>query len=156
MRLRLLCAIAAMLPIASDSTAMAGSMIRQSGAIVPMPSCNRRKAIAKAASLGAELMNATTGVGAPSYTSGIHMWNGAAPNLKPMPITRNTRPKRSRLGWLVVDAALWMVLSDNEPVAPYSMDMPYSNRPEASALNTKYLIAASEDTRDSRLNAISA
>ncbi len=30
-------------------------------------------------------MNAVTGVGAPWYTSGVHMWNGAAATLKPRP-----------------------------------------------------------------------
>ncbi len=28
-------------------------------------------------------MNAVTGVGAPWYTSGVHMWNGTAATLKP-------------------------------------------------------------------------
>ena len=41
-------------------------------------------------------MNTVTQVGDPSYTSGIHMWNGTAPNLNPTPTMRkampNTRP----------------------------------------------------------------
>jgi hypothetical protein len=37
---------------------------------------------ATAATFGAAAKNAVTGVGAPSYTSGVHMWNGAADILK--------------------------------------------------------------------------
>ena len=45
-----------------------------------------------AATLGAAERSAVTGVGAPSYTSGVHMWNGAADTLKARPQIRNTRP----------------------------------------------------------------
>ena len=41
-----------------------------------------------AATFVAAHMNAITGVGAPWYTSGVHMWNGAAEILNPNPITR--------------------------------------------------------------------
>ena len=37
----------------------------------------------EAGDLGPADMNAVTGVGAPSYTSGTHMWNGTAATLKP-------------------------------------------------------------------------
>ena len=37
----------------------------------------------KAAVLTPAAMNAVTGVGAPSYASGAHMWNGTAAILKP-------------------------------------------------------------------------
>ena len=42
-------------------------------------------------------MNRLTGVGAPSYTSGTHMWHGTAPSLN---ATTNTRPSTmvSRMG----------------------------------------------------------
>ena len=51
-----------------------------------------------AATFVAALMNATTGVGAPWYTSGVHMWNGAAEILKPNPITsRPIAEQRERL-----------------------------------------------------------
>ena len=45
-----------------------------------------------AATFGAEAKNAVTGVGAPSYTSGVHMWNGTAETLKQSPANRNTSP----------------------------------------------------------------
>ena len=37
-------------------------------------------------------MNAVTGVGAPWYTSGVHMWNGTAATLKPSPTSRSAKP----------------------------------------------------------------
>ena len=40
--------------------------------------------------------NAVTGVGAPSYTSGAHMWNGTAAILKPMPAATRTTASTSR------------------------------------------------------------
>ncbi|MNT32430.1 hypothetical protein D3C72_1683120 [compost metagenome] len=45
--------------------------------------------------------------------------------------------------------------SSSEPVAPYTIDTPYSSRPEASAPSTKYFIAASMARPDSRCSAIS-
>ena len=38
------------------------------------------------------------GVGAPSYTSGAHMWNGTAAILKPIPATTRITPSGSQ-GW---------------------------------------------------------
>ncbi len=32
------------------------------------------------------------GAGAPAYTSGVHLWNGASDNLKPTANTINARP----------------------------------------------------------------
>ena len=67
MRFRLVCAIAVMLPIASDATAMMISIhchcsTRKSA---PSPVTSRRIMNANAASLGAEPMNSVTAVGAP-------------------------------------------------------------------------------------------
>src|SRR6476646_4504917 len=45
-----------------------------------------------AATFGAAAKNAVTGVGAPSYTSGVHIWNGTAEILKQKPTNRNTSP----------------------------------------------------------------
>ena len=45
-----------------------------------------------AAILGATAKNEVTGVGAPSYTSGAHMWNGTAETLKHRPASTKTRP----------------------------------------------------------------
>ena len=43
----------------------------------------------------AAAMNAVSGVGAPSYTSGVHMWNGAAEALNASPAMIMARPKTS-------------------------------------------------------------
>src|ERR1700724_4640470 len=58
-----------------------------------------RTNIAMPAIFGAAAKNAVTGVGAPSYTSGVHIWNGTAETLKQKPANKNTIPKeRRRLG----------------------------------------------------------
>ena len=54
----------------------------------------RRKA-AKPATLVADDMNAVTGLGAPWYTSGVHMWNGTAEILKPSPTMSSAMPASS-------------------------------------------------------------
>ncbi len=41
-------------------------------------------------------MNAVTGVGAPWYTSGVHMWNGTAATLKPSPTSSSAMPGEQR------------------------------------------------------------
>src|SRR5436190_22093273 len=45
-----------------------------------------RNSTAYAAALGPVDMSATMGAGAPSYTSGVQTWKGAAATLKPRPI----------------------------------------------------------------------
>ena len=39
-------------------------------------------------------MNAVTGIGAPWYTSGVHMWKGAADTLNAKPTPISTMPSR--------------------------------------------------------------
>src|SRR5690554_4011424 len=51
-----------------------------------------RSNAAAAAALVAAAMNATTGVGAPWYTSGTQVWNGAAPSLNNSPTSTSTAP----------------------------------------------------------------
>ena len=41
-------------------------------------------------------MNAVAGVGAPSYTSGAHMWKGTAATLKPNPTRSIPAPRIAR------------------------------------------------------------
>ena len=65
MRLRLVCAMAATLPMMSEATASTASMGCQSPASGSRPSTSRRMAMAKAASLGALPMISVTEVGAP-------------------------------------------------------------------------------------------
>ncbi len=55
----------------------------QPGALVSM---STRSRTAKAAALGPVDIKPTTGAGAPSYTSGVQIWKGAAATLKPRPM----------------------------------------------------------------------
>src|SRR3546814_4478416 len=45
-----------------------------------------------AATFGAVAKKVATGVGAPSYTSGVHMWNGTAEILNASPASTKLRP----------------------------------------------------------------
>src|SRR3954470_23830693 len=81
-RLTLVCTRAPRLPTASEMQAITAIAIvhicsSSGNEIVRMRSVTTRAAIFVAAD-----MNAVTGVGEPWYTSGVHMWNGAADALK--------------------------------------------------------------------------
>ena len=45
--------------------------------------------------MGAEAKKVVTGVGAPSYTSGVHIWNGTTLALNAIPASMKTRPNSS-------------------------------------------------------------
>src|ERR1700747_3080725 len=51
-----------------------------------------RTITAIAATFGAVAKKVVTGVGAPSYTSGVHIWNGTAEILKARPTATRTIP----------------------------------------------------------------
>ncbi len=53
---------------------------------------NRRTITANTATFDAVARNAATGAGAPSYTSGVHRWNGTSDSLKARPISIIARP----------------------------------------------------------------
>src|SRR5580698_8945850 len=100
MRLMLDCVIAAKLPIVSEATATIASSITQSIRTGQKTVSNSRSNIAKLAVLLATLMYAVIGVGAPSYTSGAHWWNGTAAILKNMPDATVTNAKiTSKSAW---------------------------------------------------------
>ena len=71
-------------------------------------------------------MNAVTGVGAPWYTSGVHMWNGAAATLKPRPTSMNAMPSSSTpsSSSVVVARKSAILVRFVLPVAPYTSAMP--------------------------------
>jgi hypothetical protein len=85
-----------------------------------------RSSAANAATFVADAMNAVTGVGAPWYTSGVHMWNGTAATLNPRPTSSSTIPISSVPGSKSVLARrkTSMPVSDVDPVAPYTSAMP--------------------------------
>ena len=66
-----------------------------SGARWGRPPSKTRMIIANAAALVPTDMNAVTGIGAPWYTSGVHMWKGAAETLNANPTPISTMPRIS-------------------------------------------------------------
>ncbi len=92
----------------------------------PNASSSTRTRAANAAALTAVAMNPVTGVGAPSYTSGVHMWNGTAATLKPKPISSRAMPPSSIGCTCRFSATIWPAIIGSlvEPVAPYSSAMP--------------------------------
>src|SRR5947209_8132832 len=78
----------------------------------------RTKAIIAAALVPTDI-NAVTGAGAPSYTSGVQAWNGTPETLKAKPTVSRPIPISSRFVLWVCDAMNFvMVLNAVLPVAP--------------------------------------
>ena len=90
MRLMLLCVSAATLPTVMVRIARTYEHLRHSVVIAGSPSMRIRSSIANDAAFDPTDRNAVIGVGAPSYTSGAHMWNGTAAILNAMPATSST------------------------------------------------------------------
>src|SRR3989337_1978811 len=59
---------------------------------------NTRTKAANAAALTPVDMKAVTMVGAPSYASGVHMWNGTADTLNAKPTASRPTPRIARVG----------------------------------------------------------
>src|SRR3990172_11581502 len=91
------CTSAATLPTVIESAAIAANMFAQSLAMSPSPNAttNIRMTTANPAALLATDRYAVIGVGAPSYTSGTHIWNGTTAILNPSPAARNTAASTS-------------------------------------------------------------
>src|SRR5258708_40271224 len=90
-RLTFVCISAPRFPANIVSAASAQNAQNQkcvaAGTVAKMRSNN-----ANAAAFGPAENGAVTGVGAPSYTAGVHTWNGAAANFKPRPVRFMTSP----------------------------------------------------------------
>src|SRR3954468_13063618 len=84
----------------------------------PSATPNTRIIAATAAALTAAAMNAVTGVGAPSYASGAHMWNGTAATLKPNATTSRNAPAITRPGFVVLSSASFISSRLEVPAAP--------------------------------------
>src|SRR5271169_1727619 len=89
MRLMLVCCRAAKLPTIMVASAQPQIIGSQRLPMVPNAVKYTRSRIAKAAALGPTERNAATGAGAPWYTSGAQIWNGAAEILNPNPTNIN-------------------------------------------------------------------
>ena len=85
MRFTLVCASATMLPPVMVIAASTAKTAAQSSASGPSAETITRRMAANAAAFGATDMNAVAGVGAPSYASGVHWWNGTTAALKARP-----------------------------------------------------------------------
>jgi hypothetical protein len=85
-------------------------------------------------------MKAVTGSGAPSYTSGVQMWNGTRLNLKQSPIRNMPQPISSIALDIFAPAS---AASATEPVAPKISARPYKRNAEAVDERIRYLSAAS-------------
>src|ERR1700684_4216675 len=85
MRLILSCPSAARFPNVRDSTATAVISGAQPTRTAQNAPRNNRSRSAKLAELEATLTYAEMGVGAPSYTSGAHWWDGTAATLNSTP-----------------------------------------------------------------------
>ena len=87
------------------------------------------------------------GVGAPSYTSGAHMWNGTAAILNPMPATTRMTASGSHAWCWSPPSSVAIVRRLVVAVRPYRIDIPYSRRPSEKHPSRKYFTAASFDRR---------
>ena len=88
----LLCPIAPTAPSTIEARLAKITIWRHWSVAGPIASTATRIASTIADTLEAVAKKAVTGVGAPSYTSGVHMWNGTAASLKARPAKTNTSP----------------------------------------------------------------
>src|SRR5215467_4747084 len=107
---------AAMLPHASDVHAIAAIAHRQRRSSAGNATTRTRYMTTSAAIFVADDMNDVTGVGAPWYASGVHMWNGAADALKARPTMIIASPTTSIASCACPAAAI--LSNDSSPVIP--------------------------------------
>src|SRR5919197_3751130 len=79
------CASATTFPAVIVTAARTAKTIVQSTPSGPRAPTSTRRIAANAAAFGPTDMNAVAGVGAPSYASGVHWWNGTTAALNPRP-----------------------------------------------------------------------
>src|SRR5579875_2090904 len=82
-------------PTTMDAIATPHTTGRQSHELELNPTNSTRRIAPNAATLVHAAMNAVTGVGAPTYTSGVQLWNGAMPALNSNPTSSIARPRYS-------------------------------------------------------------
>src|SRR5216110_3483251 len=126
MRRTLRCTTPASTPRIIDAAASTHSTGAHSAWRPPNADMNTRTNAANAAAFTPVDMNAVTAGGAPSYASGVHMWNGTADTLNANP-TRISPTARNCIG---VGEVAWdamrppMRSSRVLPVSPYMNAMP--------------------------------
>src|SRR3954464_15242490 len=114
-RFILFCTSAATFPIVIDNAATIQISQTRPGA---WASNSILSSTANTAALGAVDMNPTIGAGAPSYTSGVQMWKGAAATLNPKPTNIIAIPTKASSGTLVAARLSLITAMLVDPVAP--------------------------------------
>src|SRR5690349_16671544 len=94
MRFTLVCATPTTVPMIIVAAATTHRTGLQSGCIDSNEVRNTRANAANAAAFTPVDMKPVTGGGAPSYASGVHMWNGTADTLKANPTRSNPTATR--------------------------------------------------------------
>src|SRR5215510_11921852 len=158
-RFRLLCATPTTVPSTIVATAIAAMTFAQPG---PAGDASRngsklerntRANAANAAAFTPVDMKPVTTAGAPSYASGVHMWNGTAEILNAKPTS--SRPSATTSSGLsLIDWAATYVPTRSRrvlPVSPYVNAMPYRKNALENAPSRKYLSAASAARGSCRL-----
>ena len=114
-----------------------------------------RNNTANAAAFGAVDIKPTIGAGAPSYTSGVHTWNGAAATLNPKPtnIIATATNASNGIGPLCKLLLIWSIFVD--PVAPNINATPYRKNAVANDPSKKYFSEASALAASCRRNPVS-
>ena len=121
-RLMSRCTIANTFPTVIETAAMTAKIIAQSllRNSAFSPSKKSRMTTAKAAAFEPTERNAATGVGAPWYTSGTHIWKGTTAILKPKPAISSTEATISseRLSAPVLLTSAAISVSSVDPLKP--------------------------------------
>src|SRR5208337_3011173 len=136
-RFILVCVSAARLPHVSEATATPEIMYTQVVCEFPntLVVCEppntliiNRKSIAKLAVLEATLTYAEMGVGAPSYTSGAHWWNGTAATLKNMPAATVTNARITSQSIMPCVMVYWKRMARISRISPIFVELlrPYN------------------------------
>src|SRR5690242_12681518 len=123
-RLILDCVNAAIFPAVIVTIDSASNSMRQSVFRDGSPSRKIRRSIANDAAFDPTERNAVTGVGAPSYTSGAHIWNGTAAILNPIPATIRITASTRRGSWPADVNAAAIARRLVVPDRPYISDIP--------------------------------
>src|ERR1039457_4467180 len=106
-------------------------------------SANNRMKATKAAPFTTVAINEVNTVGAPSYTSGVQKWNGAAETLKDNDTINNNKPTINNGVAGALPTPISSIKNDPVLLAPYKKAIPSSIIPVEKAPIKKYFKEAS-------------
>src|SRR6266568_3289215 len=154
-RLTLFCSTPSTVPAIIVSAAMTESTGTHCACIGSSVERNTRTNAPNAAALTPVDMNAVTIVGAPSYASGVHMWNGTAETLKQKPTASRPMVSHASVG-VGPDAIAAPTTSRRvDPDIVNANAMPYRKNALEKAPSRKYLNAASAPAALARRSPVS-